>query len=313
MGSRRVAHTSHDKKVKRELEMESMKQSVRKMLPTPARILAAGAVSVFVPAGLVLALGPAAYAKAGKSGGTGTVEETKAEPSTLEISLQSEGGSGANITVGDRTRVEANATLTGTNAASARGTVSYAVYSDSACTNEVAWAGPRLIRHSTESPPVRLTPGTYYWQASYGGDSRDLPSVSVCGAAIETVEGSDPPACTTVAGEAHLETEEGHLVVKDSLSTDLGAQQKLTASWSGPHHLRLTKLLGVACAAGHAASHFHGYGEAKLDGKPGYIVRFNIRVSKNGEEVLRLHVSNARHERVAGLTGFPAASSELIS
>jgi hypothetical protein len=291
-----------------------MTQSARRVLGTPGRIAAAIVVSLSVSAGLFLPLGPVAYAKPAKgSGGPGTVEEVKAEPTTLAISLQSEGGSGPSITVPDRTRVSASVTLSGANASTARGAVSYAVYSDSACTNEVAWAGPRLIRRSTESPPVRLTPGTYYWQASYSGDAKDLSSVSVCGGAIETVEGSDPPACTTGVGEAHLGTEEGHLVVKNDLSTDLGAEQKLVASWSGGHHLRLTKLLGVACVAGHTASHFHGIGEARVDGKSGYIVRFNIRVSKDGEEALRIHVVNERRERVVDLTGSPLAGSELIS
>lgn len=297
----------------RELEMESMMQSARGVLGMPGRITTAIIVSLSVPAGLFLALGPVAYAKPAKSSGTGHVEETKAEPTALAISLQGGEQSGPNITVPDRTPVRAGVTLTGTNAPGARGAVSYAVYSDSACTNEVAWAGPRLIRQSTESPPVRLRPGPYYWQASYGGDAKDLPSVSECAAAMETVDGTNPvPTCTSVAGEIRLDTEEGHLVVKDDLSSDLGAAQRLVASWSGKHHLRLTRLLGVACVAGRGASHFHGVGEARVDGEPGYHVRFNIRVSNNGEEMVHIHVTNARRERVVELTGSPAAGSEVI-
>ena len=290
-----------------------MMQAGKRVPGMPGRIVVAVGVSLCLAAGLAAPLGPVAYAKPAKgAGGTGTVEETKAEPTALAISLQSEGQSGAQITVPGRTRVRASVTLTGANRASARGGVSYAVYSDGGCTNEVAWAGPRLIRASTESGPVRLTPGTYYWQATYGGDAKDAPSVSACGAAVETVQGEDPPACITVAGEAHLATEPGHLLVKDDLSTSLEAQQTLIVSWSGRHRLRLTKLLGVACVAGHIASHFHGVGEAKVDGQAGYIVRFNIRVAKNGEESVRLKVRNARHEPVLDIAGSPAPGSEVI-
>jgi len=253
-----------------------------------------------------------AYAKPAKSAG-GTVEETKAEPTALAVSLEGNGQSAANITVPDHTPVSASVTLTGSNASTARGTVSYAVYSDSACTNEVTWAGPRLIRHSTQSPPVRLTPGTYYWQASYSGDAKDLPSLSGCGAAIETVEGSDPPpTCTTVAGAMLVKTAPGHILVRNELATDLAAPQRLVASWSKGHHLRLTRLLGVSCVARAAASHFRGVGEARVDGEPGYLVRFSIRVSKNGEEAVRIHIRNETHEPVMNLTAFPAPGSETI-
>ncbi len=291
-----------------------MMESARRVVGSPGRIVVAVVVSLSVSAGLFLPVGSLAYAKAAKSGGgTGTVEETKAEPTALSISLQGAEQSAADITVPDKTPVRAAIALTGNNASSARGSVSYAVYSDSACTNEVAWAGPRLIRQTTDSPPIRLRPGTYYWQASYNGDAKDLPSVSGCAAAIETVQGSDPPPCTTATGEIHLDTEDGHLVVKNALTTVLAAPQRLVASWSGGHRLRLTRLLGVACIAGRGASHFHGAGEARVDGKPGYLVRFNIRVSRNGEQIVRIHVSNARRERVVELAGSPASGSELIS
>ena len=33
-----------------------------------------------------------------------------------------------------------------------------------------------------------LAPGTYYWQASYGGDETNAESKSTCGSEVETVE-----------------------------------------------------------------------------------------------------------------------------
>jgi hypothetical protein len=287
-------------------------ESVKRALSMPGRIVVAVTVSLTVSAGLFLALGPVAYAKPAKVGGSGAIEETKAEPTQLTIALEGEGQSGTDISVPDRARVKAIATLTGTNASGARGAVSYAVYSDSSCTNEVAWAGPRPLRQSMESGALRLAPGTYYWQATYDGDAKNQPASSSCEEAVETVAGTDPPACTNVSGESRLPTEAGHLTVRDDLTTDLGAEQRLVASWAGGHRLRLTKLLDAACVAGKASSHFHGIGEAKLDGKPGYIVHFNIRVAKNGEEAVHIRVRNERHEPMLDLTGLLEAGGEVI-
>lgn len=289
-----------------------MMQSARRVLGTPGRIATAIIVSLSVSAGLFLPLGPVAYARPAKGSGM-TVEETKAEPTALAITLQGGAQSGPNITVPDKTPVNASVSLTGINASTARGTVSYAVYSDSACTNEVAWAGPRLIRQSTESPPVRLRPGSYYWQATYSGDAKDEASVSPCTGAKEVVQGTGPPpTCTSVAGEIRLGTEPGHVIVRDELTTDVTTPQRLVASWSKGHHLRLTRLLGVQCVVTRGASHFRGAGEARVDGKLGYLVRFNIRVSKNGEEAVRIHVRNGTHEPVMDLTASPAPGSEVI-
>jgi hypothetical protein len=289
-----------------------MMQSATRVLGTPGRIAAAIVVSLSLSAGLFLPLGPVAYARPAKGSGV-TIEETKAEPTALAITLQGGEQSGPNITVPDKTPVKASVSLTGINASTARGTVSYAVYSDSACTNEVAWAGPRLIRQSTESPPVRLRPGSYYWQATYSGDAKDEASVSPCTGATEAVQGIDqPPTCTSVAGEIRLDTEPGHIMVRNELTTNLTTPQRLVASWSKGHHLRLTRLLGVQCVVTRGASHFRGAGEARVDGKPGYLVRFNIRVSNSGEEMMHIHIANARHERVTVLTGSPAAGSEVI-
>jgi virginiamycin B lyase len=61
-----------------------------------------------------------------------------AAPTTLTTSLSGAGQTGASITVPAGTSVTDSAQLTGANAASAGGTVSYSVYSDSASQNLVA-------------------------------------------------------------------------------------------------------------------------------------------------------------------------------
>ena len=121
----------------------------------------------------------------------------------VTTSLSGGGQSGTPITVLRGTAVTDTAKLSGTNASTATGTVTYDVYSDSACT--VAAPGgagrPETITTPGTLPaltPVTLsTPGTYYWQASYSGDANNAPSTSTCGTAgeVETVT----PYCGSAA------------------------------------------------------------------------------------------------------------------
>src|SRR6202030_4581210 len=101
-----------------------------------------------------------------------------------------------------------SAILSGTNATTATGTVAYRVYSDNACSKEVASAG--AVSVSGELVPASeaktLSPGTYYWQASYSGDFGNGESTSTCGSEVETVEAKPPPpppptTTTSLSGE----------------------------------------------------------------------------------------------------------------
>jgi hypothetical protein len=122
---------------------------------------------------------------------TATVTWTAAAaPTTLTTSLSGGTSSGATITVPPSTPVTDSATLAGTNAASAGGTVTYSVFSDSACS--VSAGTPSTVTVTNGSVPgssaVTLsTPGTYYWVAKYSGDAKNQPSASSCGAEKETV------------------------------------------------------------------------------------------------------------------------------
>jgi hypothetical protein len=109
---------------------------------------------------------------------------------TLTTSLSGGGSSGAQISVTAGTPVTDSATLSGTNAASAGGTVTYTVYSDPNCQTSVASGGTKTVTAGSvpNSDPVTLsTPGTYNWQASYSGDGTNAPSKSNCGDEVETV------------------------------------------------------------------------------------------------------------------------------
>ena len=116
---------------------------------------------------------------------------TAAAPTTISTGLSGGGQSGASISVPPSTAVSDTATLSGANASTATGTVTYSVYSDSGCTTVVSPGTAQSIATPGTLPassPVTLdTPGTYYWQASYSGDSANSASMSTCGSEVETV------------------------------------------------------------------------------------------------------------------------------
>jgi uncharacterized repeat protein (TIGR01451 family) len=78
--------------------------------------------------------------------------------------------------------VHDSATLSGATA-DAGGTVTYSVYSDSSCTTKVADGGTVNVTNGSvpNSNGVTFnTPSTYYWQASYSGDTNNKAAVSPC-------------------------------------------------------------------------------------------------------------------------------------
>jgi hypothetical protein len=89
--------------------------------------------------------------------------------------------------------------------------VSYAIYSDSACTKLIRQAGSASVGAggiASSSEAATLPPGTYYWQASYTDPdaSGKEPSSSPCGSEVETVTAAPkvelppPPAISTQVG-----------------------------------------------------------------------------------------------------------------
>jgi hypothetical protein len=122
-------------------------------------------------------------------------------PTSITTSLSGAGQGGGSITVPGGAAVTDSSTLSGDDAATATGTVTYNVYSDANCSDLVS--GPDVETIITpgampDSQPVTLTsPGTYYWQASYSGDANDGPSMSTCGSEVETV------APVTYTGDAY--------------------------------------------------------------------------------------------------------------
>ena len=100
------------------------------------------------------------------------------------------------------TAVTDSATLAGTNVGTAAGTVTYTVYSNDTCTTSVGSGGTVTVSGGVvpASGAVTLTtPGTYYWQASYSGDSTNAASTSTCGSEVETVTSVTTPVTVTTS------------------------------------------------------------------------------------------------------------------
>jgi hypothetical protein len=124
-------------------------------------------------------------------------------PTSVAATLSGDGQSGTSISVPAGTTVTDQASLSGDAAASATGTITYDVYSDSACTQLVNSGSAQTFTQGSLPPSagVRLdSPGTYYWQASYSGDAVNAPSVSDCGDEVETVTPAETAVNTSLSG-----------------------------------------------------------------------------------------------------------------
>jgi hypothetical protein len=100
------------------------------------------------------------------------------------------------------TAVSDSAMLTGAGVSLATGSVAYSVYSDAACTKPAASAGSGELSNgvAAASAPVALPAGTYYWQASYGGDVNNRAATSVCGSQVLNVKATTATGPTQSAG-----------------------------------------------------------------------------------------------------------------
>ena len=119
---------------------------------------------------------------------------------TITTSLSGGGQSGPSISVPQSTAVTDTATLTGANTSTATGTVTYGVFSDSTCNTSVGSGGTVNVTgpNVPTSGAVTLpSAGTYYWQASYSGDTNNATSTSTCQSEREIVTGPASASVTT--------------------------------------------------------------------------------------------------------------------
>ena len=166
------------------------------------------------------------------SGAGGEVETVTPAGTTTTTSLSGDSQSGTSISVPGGTAVTDTATLTGVNASTATGTVTYDVYSDAACSVAVDSGTPETITTPGSIPasaPVSLlSAGTYYWQASYSGDANNLLSTSACGTGgeVETVTPAPTATTTSLSGGGQSGS---------SISVPEGTAVTDTATLTGPN------------------------------------------------------------------------------
>jgi hypothetical protein len=121
-----------------------------------------------------------------------------------------------------------SATLSGSEASKAGGTVTYTLYSDSSCADEVPEgdAGTVTVTNGVvpTSNDVMALSGTYYWQAAYSGDKLNMSSLSPCGSEIEEV--GLPTSLTTQLSSQGIEP-------GSSISVEPGVKVTDSANLSG--------------------------------------------------------------------------------
>lgn len=150
------------------------------------------------------------------------------ELTSLSTKLSGGGKEGEELTVVEGTKVKDKATLTGKNASTATGKVTYKVYSEKNCATLVIAAGEVTV--SGESVPAsseeELEAGkTYYWQAHYSGDANNSESISPC------TEILNVQAKTSVSTKLVGEGKEG-----EELTINEGSKAKDTATLAGTNH-----------------------------------------------------------------------------
>ncbi len=114
----------------------------------------------------------------------GTEVLTVLTPTVTTTTQTGAGVSGSSLTVPAGTAVSDRATITGAQAKSAGGTVTYTLFKDKKCTVPVGKPSTGAVAAGVAGPSAAVKPGvgTYYWTASYSGDAvLNGPSASACG------------------------------------------------------------------------------------------------------------------------------------
>ena len=134
--------------------------------------------------------------------------------------------------------------------AGAGGTVTYTVHSQSECRDAALFNSQVNVTNGTVPNSADFTPsapGTYYWQAIYGGDPNNLGATSACSSEVLIVTKATPTVTTT--------TEDGTGTAVSSVP--VGTPATDSAAVSG--------VSGVAVPAGSVAFSFFGNGTCQGD------------------------------------------------
>jgi hypothetical protein len=234
---------------------------------SPQKPLSSGATQGNpVIAGVSGGLGEVAYQANIGSGNQIFVQLADFEPPapTTITTLQNNGvTTGADVSVPENIgRAPEDAIISGTNAGTATGTLTFALYKSSSCTGSTTYTSTATVAGGTV--PAALTPklhaGTYYWKDSYSGDEFNQASTSACGAEKLTVV---PIATPTSAPTS-------------------GASVTLTITCTGPCTVTIT----IELPSGGGARAGDSHKLIKLTGG-----KFTLKTKKGGKEHLQLRWS----------------------
>jgi hypothetical protein len=210
-------------------------------------------------------------------------------PTTLSTSQTAGTTTGANITVPEGTVGETDhATISGANAGTASGTVAYALYSKSDCSAAskiIGFTGTVTAGVAAASGAVTpaLSAGTYYWQAAYSGDTKNLPSSSSCGSEALTITAAPK------AGEG---------------ATSTGTTVTITITCtSTPCTVTITITIPTASAASARKS--------KKKPKPITLASGTFTLHKGGSQKVTLHLTKTGKKVLAAHHGHLTASLKL--
>jgi hypothetical protein len=153
-------------------------------------------------------------------------------------------------------RVQGTADLTG-GSGHLTGQVAFRLFRTRTCSGSSIFAGTSTVSSSSlaSNPMLMATAGTYYWQAEYGGDSANAPSVTGCGNETVVVPKSGNvglPAngrCVTVL-TAHL-----HVGKHPARAEEVFGNGKLLGRFTGEIRVRIHKRehLAVIASSTHGA------------------------------------------------------------
>jgi hypothetical protein len=166
------------------------------------------------------------------------------DPVQITTTLLGAGESGSSVSVPPNTPVTGQATLTGPTASTAGGTVTYQAYGTPDCTGAITEAGTVPVNNGVVSPsnPVTLSPGTYYWLATYSGDSSHAGIATTCGGEIITVTAAVNSAPTISTGGPY-QGAEGSPIYLTGTAVD-AESDPMTYAWT------VTPLSGTDVGAG---------------------------------------------------------------
>ena len=210
---------------------------------------------------------------------------TSPAPTSTAVSTSQTSGttSGSDISIPDGTVGETDqATISGANAGTASGTAHYGLYSSSTCSTAskvLESTATVALGKAAPSAPVTtaLATGKYYWQASYSGNTTNLPSESTCGSEVLTVT----PAAT-VGGSG----------------TSTSSSLTFTISCAAACTVTVTVELPTASAAR----------KSKKKPKPVTLAKGTFTLPNGGTKKLTLHLTKAGRKVFAAHHGRLSAS-----